>query len=256
MGVARLALCAVLVALPATAAAKPATPVVIKHAPRTRIDWSRGLILATAGQAADVRAPRPGIARIAAEREARARAKAIAAEAAKAIHLATGKTVGDAAKSDPDAAARLARAAQSARDVDISYATDGSVTITVGLALEAVRRAVMGTPEAQPAAADAPTAVIVDARKVLRKPRLGIAIAHGDETYRGPVVFYRRGLELADDRLGPRVAIAPAARYHHGTLIITKPLRAHKKQAHASALSLAAAAQQGAVVVVILGEKR
>ncbi|HET6611875.1 MAG TPA: hypothetical protein VFG83_07810 [Kofleriaceae bacterium] len=245
-----------LVALVPAAAvlAKPARPVTTKAKARTHIDWSRGLVVATAGQATDLRAPRPAIARIAAERGARARATEAAAAAVKALPLSPSGTVGDAAK-DADVAARLERAVAAARDLDISYSTDGSVTITVAIALEAVRRAIVGTAPAPAINASAPTAVIVDARRVLRAPHLGIELKRQDASYRGPVVFYRGSAEIPDDRLGPRVAIARAARYHHGTLILTDPLH---WQDHPDPLptGLADAASAGAVVVVILGDTR
>src|SRR5262250_3873432 len=78
------------------------------------VDWAAGRIAVTAAAAADLRAPSPAIARVAAERTARSRARAALLDAARALPWAGGGTLGAHADQDPDAEKALAAAVDGA----------------------------------------------------------------------------------------------------------------------------------------------
>ncbi|RMH40647.1 MAG: hypothetical protein D6689_13085 [Deltaproteobacteria bacterium] len=186
---------------------------------RVRVDWARGRITAVGAAAADLRAPRPDVARVRAERTARARAAAALAEAARALPWAGGGTVGAAAAAAAEAQRRLAAALARARDGAIDYGSDGSVVVELVAPIEAIRTALQGPGE--PPAAAGPSAVVVDARRALRRPAVGLALRAGGRDYRGPMVFYRSlARALADPRRGPDVARTVASRADGGALIV------------------------------------
>lgn|GEM_PF-4446145 len=247
---------AVALAATAPARAQPAAPVpspaaVVDEAADddARVDWTRGLIIATGSAAADVRAPGAEIARVRSERQARARARAaaqarVAALAAEAVPSGADQVV----QREPGAmAARWARlVARDGRDLSVRYGSDGSATVTVGVPLEAVRLAVSGGPAAvsgEPAA-DAPTAVIVDARSVRARfgPRLGLRIAHAGGEFAAPTVYFT-DLQAArgDARLGARPVELGARRYSSGVLTLRD----------GEGLDKLSAARQPLVVVVL-----
>ncbi len=233
---------------PSHAAPRAERGAVVEPGPdRGRTDWTRGLLLAVGAAAADIRAPSPVVARAASERLARQRAHAALAERARAMTLADGTRV-EAAAADPAVAERLAGAVARALDVDVDYGSEGSVVVTCGLPLEAIRLAVVGAPmaeEAVAAAQPAPTALRVDARGQLARPELGLTLVNGGARYAGPTVFYRdRKAAAADPRLGGRVVALRATARHDGQL-----------EVDGAADSLAAAARAGALVVIVVGEK-
>lgn len=212
------------------------------------IDWTRGLLIAVGAAPGDIRAPSPDLARVGAERHARAQARERLRARAEALTMGE-RSVADWAAADRAVAERLAWAVDRALDLDIDYGSDGSVMVTAGLPLEAVRLAVRGVPalpaEAAAAPADGPTAIVVDARKVLRAPALGLELARGNVTHAGPVVFHRHpGRAAADPRVGPRPVRARAEALADGRLVL----------AGLSPETLKAANSAGALVIVILGK--
>lgn len=235
-------------AAPAPAPAPAGGAVTQSLGPREHIDWTRGLLVATAGAPADLREPSPEIARIKAERQARQRVRDRLAQLARQIPLADGRHAGAALDRDRAARVRLDTALDHTIDVDIDYASDGTVVITAGLPLEAVRAAIAG-PAGPPAAhADAPTALVVDARGVKLHPALGLALAADHERYAGPTVFVGPGADLEHDaRLGAHREQATARRVHRGAL----ELRGNDSAGH-----LARARDAGALVVIITKESR
>jgi hypothetical protein len=163
-----------------------AAPVRQPLADRVEIDWTAGRLVAVGAAAADVRAPGPEIARVKAERDARSRAAAKLATAARALPLAGGGTIASAEKADPAATARLDAALALARTVDVRRGSDGSSEVTLSVPLEALRSAV--APQPTPAGSDtAPTAILVDGSAL--SPVLGLTVAAGDVTYAGPTVW-------------------------------------------------------------------
>lgn len=214
------------------------------------IDWTRGLVIAVGAAPGDIRAPSPDLARVGAERRARAQAQQRLLAAARALRLEE-RLVGEHADADAAVAERLAAAAARALDLAVDYGSDGSVVLTAGLPLEAVHQAVhpaaaMDAPalgsSVQPAA-KAPTAVIVDARGVLDAPVLGLGLAAGAHEYAGPAVFHGgAGAAAADARRGPRPVRTRATAMRDGRLVVSLP-----------AEELAAANAARALVIVIIG---
>ena len=230
-------------------AADPAAGAVLQPlGPREHVDWTRGLVVATAGAPADLREPSPEIARIKAERQARERVKDRLARLARQIPLADGRHAGAALDHDHAARARLDDALDHTIDVNVDYGSDGTVVITAGLPLEAVRVAIAG-PAAPPGAqADAPTALVVNARSVKLRPALGLTLVAGQERYSGPTVFVSPAADLEHDaRLGARRVQATASRVHRGALELG---------GNHSADQLARARSAGALVVIITKESR
>src|SRR5687767_10233649 len=62
--------------------------VVMALGPDARVDWTRGLLVATGAAAGDLRAPSPEVARVKAERQARDAARTRLRRAARDLHLA------------------------------------------------------------------------------------------------------------------------------------------------------------------------
>jgi len=147
------------------------------------VDWAAGRIAVTAAAAADLRAPSPAIARVAAERTARGRAKTSLLEAARALPWAAGGTLGAHADQDPEARKTLAAAIDGATTEELRLQSDGSVVIRMAASLDALA----GVPPTTERAA-----LVADGRGHVR-PALGYRIVAGDETYSGPVRFARAG---------------------------------------------------------------
>lgn len=202
------------------------------------IDWTRGLVISGGAAAADLRARTPEVARVGAERRARARARDALRDLVAQVPLASGRRVGDVAASDTGAAEALERALERAIDVDIDYGTDGSVVVRLGLPLELLRSALGGA--APPPGGAEVSGVLVRAGGVLDEPALGLALRAGDEIYTGPVVFRRAGARR-DPRLGGEVLEAEAESVHDGAVAIDL-----------DGDSLARARRAGALVVIVL----
>lgn len=261
-----IALAAILGALawaPATAeargkAAKNAPSTVSEPGPeRTAIDWSRGLITAVGAAAGDLRAPSPAIARVAAKRKALDQARAGLDARARALTLG-GKTVAEHLENNDQARARLEQALEHLVELDISYGSDGSVVVTAGLPLEAVRVAVHGPSRPGPAepGTTLPTAVIIDARKVMNTPMLGVAVNTPAGPRAAPTVFYRSiKAARADSRLGPRVVELTARSMDKAGAALHVAARGKNKgDAGDSSDSLDRALETGALVVIVIGK--
>jgi hypothetical protein len=243
----RFLIAAILLAMAAPAAADKGGAVVRDLGDGARVDWTRGLLLARGAAAGDLRAPSASVARLAAERRARAAARARLRKLAADLPLADGRKLGAAL--DGDAKARFDRALEHTIDEAIDHGTDGSVVLTCALPLEAVRAAVGGA--AAPAALaveGAPTALLVEADRQLKRPLLGIALAAGGERYAGPTVYAARGGAVAGNtaRLGARPRPLRAGKLgKDGTLEIT---------GESAAAVIAQARAAGALVMIIIKE--
>lgn len=214
------------------------------HAGST-VDWARGLVFGPGAAAADLRAPSADIARLKARRIAMERARTALAKQARSLPWAGGGDVG----------AQLRTAAQKrrfdrviarslARDVD--YASDGSVMLRAAAPVEAIRLAIVGSP--QPPALAAPgtqqlTALVVDATRLAIEPRVNMALVAGSERYEGPTVYHRRP-NPATTLWGDRVIRVKAIRATTSGQMILDPGFATAR--------LAAAREAGALVVIML----
>ena len=218
----------------ATAQKRPQAPVsaAIKGTGAT-VNWSDGLIVARAGAAADLRAPTASIARIKAERTARRVAGEKALAAAASVALRPGLVA------DPKSAAWKSLATDLVTR-SIVYTSDGSAIVEVGLPIESVRRAVARPDLAPPKRADGPTALVVDATGVSVAPVIGLTITAGDESYAGPVLYFKKSAPR--QRTGSRATRLKASSHQRGALELGK----------SAASSLAAARSAGAPVFVLI----
>lgn len=166
----------------------------------TRFDWSRGLVIASVGAPADLRAPNPELARVKAERIASKRCRKALLGLAASLPLASGKTVGS----------KLGSALESAPlafvSIDSDQGSDGSVVVTMALAVDSLRAELYGADEPVPVELQAPP-VFVDARKLSMAPSVGIVIRSDGVEYRGPTLFFhdedvaRKDAGLAKDAI-------------------------------------------------------
>lgn len=134
------------------------------------IDWSRGLVTATAVGLADRHAPSPAVARAASRRRADDAARALLATALGEVPWIAGATPAELATRDGWIAAH-------AVDVDATLNPDGSWRVTLGLPIEAIRLGLAG-PRALAAGGDAgeTRAIVIDASKLDAAPVGGVAI--------------------------------------------------------------------------------
>jgi hypothetical protein len=179
------------IGLAALAGAAAADPLIERRGP-VAIDWGRGVITARGVGPADRHAPAPAVARDAARLRAEDAAHAALAAAARALAPA-GRA---------DLAARLDRAVARATVEAIDLGTDGSVTLTAAVPLEAVRVAAAGAR--RPAADGEPPAptVVIDARKRGLAPRLGLRITGAAQAaWTGAVVWATALPRAGDPRL-------------------------------------------------------
>ena len=153
------------------------------------VDWSHGVITARGVGPADRHAPSPAVARDAARVRAENAARAARTAAAKQLPGVEPRALADDA---------LARAVARATVASMDLGTDGSVTVSLALPVEAVRVAIAGPRRAEPATGDAPPAVIVDATALAVTPALGLAIGG----WTGPVLFVDAAPKDGDPRVG------------------------------------------------------
>lgn len=227
---AALAAVAVAAAGVATAAAKPVTTTV----DGLEVDWSRGVVIASAGASADLRAPSASIARVKAERIARRRVAARLVAAARKLPLGAGLPA--------PAESSWERLAVEVVIERVSYASDGSAVAHGLLPIEAVRRALVG-PDKPPPEPNGPTALVIDARAVVLAPALGMTVAAGAERYSAAVLFFSDPRAATrDPRAGKRLIRATATSIGRGAVELGA----------AAAASLTRARRAGALVIVLM----
>lgn len=242
----------VLLPLPArTGHARPGA-VVVRGAEHHAIDWTRGLIIAIGAAAGDLRAPSPEVARMTATRKALEQARSQLLDQARSLEV-QGTSVAELAKGNPEIRGRLEHEIEQAVRLDLDHGSDGSAVITVGLPLEAVRTAVVGTPRPEPMK-NSPSAVLVDARRVMSRPALGVNLITPKGRFSAPAVFYR-GIKpaLADPRLGNSPVRVRATRLLNGS---GSELRVGRTNGGAArrADQVAAALETGALVIIVIGK--
>lgn len=208
-----------------------------------QVDWSRGVMIARGGASADLRAPTPAVARVAAKRQAEASARERLLVAATTLLAEAGGIVAPpSAGGDPTPErARLEAAIEAARIERLRYASDGSVTLDAVLPLEALRLVAKGPRLVAGAAPDAaPTAVVVRAGTHLEAPVLGLSLVVDGKALGGPVVYARAG----------KAAIVPA-------VAGPRPLSVEASGATAPAVLVASATDpEGASALARLADTR
>lgn len=226
---------------PAPAAPAPVTSSVAG----ARVDWTAGTVAARGAGAGDLRAPSAAVARVGAQRKARAAAREVLRRAVGELPLADGRTVSAAVAGDAAALARLDEVVAGSRSRNLRYSTDGSVTLTEVIGVDAVRWAVYG-PQAPPPGGG-PSAVIVRVPRGFTAPVVGLSVDAGGNRYRGPVVYLRASDAAArDPRLGGDVVRARARAARDGALVLGA----------GSADTVAKLGRSGALVVVVLPGKQ
>jgi hypothetical protein len=161
-------------------------------------------------------------------------------DAVAGLSCVGGVTVGQAS-ADPLVAARLDAVLSSPDTVDVHYASDGAVEVTLGVPLERLRLALVSQAAGSVRGADALTALIVDARGLRSEPVLGTTVCVGATCYAGPAIWYRdRTAALRDRRLGTRPLDARATSQRQGTF-----------QLSTTEATVAKAAQAAALIVVV-----
>lgn len=158
MGVARRpAILAGLAALAILAVVRPGAA----RADGAKLDWARGLVIATGVGIADRHAPSPVAARGPARRAAEDAARKQLAAALPALPLAGGGTLAGRL-ADAAIRARVDRAVAAAIPLDAEPSTDGSWKVTLGVPIEALRQALTGPRPAPASDADGPAVVVVE----------------------------------------------------------------------------------------------
>jgi hypothetical protein len=220
--------------------------VVTALARRVCVDWTRGLLIAEGARAADLGAATPALARVAAERAARTAAGAALRQAVLELPTADGRPLRAVLRKQDGLQRRLEAELVQALDLEIDYASDGSVVLRAGLPIEAVRALLAGAPLTAIAADPPVTALVVDATGVLAAPALGVTLHLGEESYAGPTVYHIQ-LEAAqrDPRLGPRPHLVRARRRRKGGVEL-------EGTAGFGVEALRAARAAGALVVIVI----
>jgi hypothetical protein len=224
-----LAAVALAIAAPGSAHARP----VVTQVDGIQVDWTRGLVIARAGAAADLRAPTAAVARVKAERVATERAVAAATRAAQALPRVGSLAAPAAAGLEGEAVV-----------LDVTYASDGTAVVEVGLPIEAVRRSIAGSSKPVAKSAAGPTALVIDATALEIQPAVGYQVAAGSERYAGPVLWMSdRAALAADPRLGKRVRRIAATKIGGAGALELAPQAAPQ---------VAGARSAGAVIVVLV----
>ena len=186
------------------------------------VNWTRGLLSVRAGASADLRAPTASIARVKAKRTA----MEIATE--RLLHAATELPWGPPSSPSPSlTTTQLLHLQSSVILLSTVYSSDGSVVMTVGLPIEAIRVTRLGREARQPPAIDlgkAPTALRIQLAGI--KPAIGYAIQAGSVVYRGPMLWRPSTLPRKDPHQaqkmraieGPRVVTVTANSYENGVI--------------------------------------
>ena len=155
---------------------------------RADVDWATGRVAVTGAGPADLRAPSPAIARVAAERVARKTARARLETELRALPWAEGVRLEEA---------WLEGILATVTTDAVRYQSDGSVVVESHVDL---------------VPANATAALVVDARKLGLAPVLGATIVAGKARYDGPLRWVRAA------PAGVPVVLAVSAR--RGTLEI------------------------------------
>lgn len=166
-------------------------------------------MLARGAAVGDVRAPTRALARVKAERKAQARAAHKLRGALAGLAVAGGSTV---AADERGFAFLEGPMASEMVTVERDYGADGSVVVTMGLPVEALRAAIFGRDSRREAGG--PAALVVRARGPI-EPVVGLVLSSGSVRYRGCVV-YVDSLEKARAMAGDEAPQAIASKVEEG----------------------------------------
>ncbi len=149
---------------------------------RTRVDWQRGLLIGRGIAVGDLRSPTRQLARVKAERQAKAQCRQLLIAKVSGMPWAeAGKKLEEAMQAD---------LGDSVFQLTTDYGTDGSVVVEMALPLDVLRAQVYGPDGLRTTAGGGPNAIVIDARALGIKPALGYLLSDGSSDYRGPTLFF------------------------------------------------------------------
>lgn len=151
----------------------------LAKAEKPGIDWQRGLLVARAAVPGDLGAPSREMARIKAERQARARCRAALFVAMQSVPLAPGLS-----------AEPLSEESLPLLPLATDYGMDGSVVIEMAMPLDALRTLYAAADPIVAPGASGPEVLLIDARGLRLARAVGYELGDGDSSYRGPSLFF------------------------------------------------------------------
>ncbi len=155
-------------------------------ADKPRVDWERGLFIGRGIAVGDLRSPSRQLARVKAERQAKAKGRALLLDSLGDLPWASGTAFQQKVKEEGSAELLT----DSVISLHTDLGTDGSVVIEMALPLDALRALVYGSDSIAPKRAEGPSAIVIDARSLTLKPAIGYQLSDGTSEYRGPTLFY------------------------------------------------------------------
>ena len=159
---------------------------------RTRIDWQRGLFIGRGIAVGDLRSPSRELARIKAERQAKAQGRALVLEHIGDLPWASAKAGVEKAIASAEALADAVFRLHS------DVGTDGSVVMDMALPLDALRSLVFGPDPILESDEEGPSGIVIDARGFALTPALGYELSDGSARYRGPTLFFTSEAEARE----------------------------------------------------------
>ncbi len=161
-------------------------------------DWQKGVIKCKGSGAPNLDAPTIAVARLGAERAAKADALRNILEAIKGVKVDGTSTGGDLLKKDPALTTKVQGVAKNFRITDTRYFSDGGVEVDVEMPIASVVEALVppkgDAPKTDAPKTDAPTGLIIDASLVKPVPALAPRVLDeaGAEVYGPSVVSAHR----------------------------------------------------------------
>lgn len=150
-----------------------ATTIALGGSARAEVDWAKGLVTAEGIGVASRSAPTPAAARGPARRLAEESARKQLAAHVGAVPVADGGTVAQHVKKDAAVKAAVEKAVAHAIVVASELETDGSWRVTMGVPIEALRQAIVGSVRAL-GSDDGPPVVVVEGAGI--KPAIGVKV--------------------------------------------------------------------------------
>ena len=215
-------------------AAEPAKDAVAQTVGHGQIDWTNKTITATGSGAPDLKAANVAVARLGAERAAKADALRNILEAVKGVRISGGQSAGAAMDTSPEVKAKVEGVVRNFKVVDTKYYSDGGVDVIVqvprtGVLAEALLPTGTATaPAPTPAESSAgPSGVIVNAKGLKVAPALaprlvdesgkelyGAAMVGKDALVQRGVASYSKSLEQAtrDTRVSGKPLVVKGVR--------------------------------------------
>lgn len=176
-------------------AEEPAKDAVAQSVAHGQVDWTAKTITATGSGAPDLKAANVAVARLGAERAAKADALRNILEAVKGVRINGSQTAGAAMDGSPEVKAKVEGVVRNFKVVDTKYYSDGGVDVIVQVPMDGVlAEALLPTAPAATAAtptesAAGPSGVIVNAKGLKVAPALAPRLMDesGKEIY-GPTM--------------------------------------------------------------------